>query len=124
MGYASKNRQFMKVKSGPTVSDNVDVDYLLIPANREVEVLSFKVLSIVANGTASGKMELVKADNTIIASATNTHTAGTTAAATQTLPVIVPALTSATYLKIRTDQAIDGSGICFTEAILADAGYA
>lgn len=122
MGYA-RDRRVLTVKSGPTVSDNVDVAHIIIPANKEVEVFAFRVLSIVANGTASGKMELVKADNTIIASATNTHTASTIADATQTMPLTVAASTSDTFFKIRTDQAIDGSGICHVEVHFAEMGY-
>lgn len=122
MGYADDRRVFT-VKTGPTISDNVDVAYIVIPANREVEIYAMRVLSIVANGTASGKMELVKADNTIIASATNTHTASTIADATQTMPLTVAASTTDTFLKIRTDQAIDGSGICQVEVHMKEPGY-
>lgn len=122
MGYAGPRRVYT-VKVGPTVSDNVDIGYIVIPANRHAEILSLKVLSIVANGTASGKIELVKADNTIIASATNTHTASTIAESSQTMPITVAASTSDTFLKLRTDQAIDGSGICHIEVHMVEPGW-
>lgn len=122
MGYAH-DRRVLTVKSGPSVSDNVDVAHIIIPAGVEVEVYAMKVLSVVANGTASGKMEFVKADNTIIASATNTHTASTIASASQTMPITVAAPAAATFYKIRTDQAIDVSGICVTEVHMKEPGY-
>lgn len=95
------------------VLDNTDLDAIVVPAGREVEIQDMRGY-VFAAGPASSKIELCKEDSTILCRldiSSTGHVAAIQAASSsaQTFPITVaPQSTSASkLLKLRTDQDTD-----------------
>lgn len=95
-----------RIQHATDIADNTDVDFINVPAYSQIVLYSLKVFTVVKATTASGKLEVVDASNNILLSATTTHTNGTVASQSQTVPVTYTNNTSSdTMLKLRTDVA-------------------
>lgn len=114
MGYADQ-RMVLTHKLGASISDNTDVSAILIPAGKEIRIFGLRVYRITASPTASAKIELVNASNTVLLSAALDGSNGTQVEHTQTVPVIFTAGGSDTVLKLRTDQATGVGCDCIVE---------
>lgn len=105
MAYAEKRGVPWKKNVTASISDNVDIDSLIVPAGREIQVFGMKSFTRTKSPTASAKIELCDASNNILASVSITQNNGTIAKAGQTFPFPFTAGTSDAILKLRTDQA-------------------
>lgn len=104
MGYAD-DPMLKSIKVGASVSDNTDIDAIIVPAGREILLRNLRSYTITKSPTANAKIELVDSSNNILLSVGITQNNGTLAEAAQTKPVVFTAGASDTFLKFRTDQA-------------------
>jgi len=107
MGYADR-RMVLNHKLGASISDNTDVNAILIPAGKEIMIFGLRVYKITASPTANAKIELVNSSNAVQLSAALDGSNGTQSEQTQSVPVTIAASASDTLLKLRTDQ---GTGV-------------
>lgn len=81
MAYADKRLKICYEVLG-AITVNTDVAGFIVPAGKEIEIYNLQAWSLVA-GAGTSLMSLVDVSNTILASVTLSHTAGTNAEASQ-----------------------------------------
>lgn len=109
MSEYSKPTVVKSFKVGSSVSDNTDIDAIIVPAGKEILLKNLYCYPINDSDTSGAKIELVNSSDTVLLSVAIDGTNGTIAEAAQTRPVIFTAGASDTFLKFRTDQA---TGTC------------
>lgn len=117
MSYADK-RLVLNHKVGASISDNTDINFIKVPAGKQVKIFGMTSFTITKSPTANAKIELVDSSNNIVASVSITQNNGTIAEASQTMPVtFLNSSASDSFLKLRTDQA---TGVGCDVAIAVD----
>ena len=103
-----------RADSSSTIADNVDIDYFIVPAGREIQIQNMR--AYVEELDADAEIELVKEDNTILcrillAATGHVSALQSTGSTAQTFPITV-APQSATLpklIKLRTAGALDAT---------------
>lgn len=90
-----------KVVAG--TADNTDIDAIVIPANREMEVYKLRAYSITTSTQAGAEIELVDSANAILTEVAIDGGDNTLAENSDTVPVSMPTSTSDSFVKFRTN---------------------
>lgn len=90
-----------KVPAG--AADNTDLDVIVIPANREMEVYKLRAYNITTSSQAGAEIELVDSADAILTLVAIDGGDGTLAENADTVPVVMPTSASDSFVKFRTN---------------------
>jgi hypothetical protein len=98
-----------KVVAG--TADDTDIDAIVIPANREMEVYKLRAYSITTSTQAGAEIELVDSSDAVLTSVAIDGGDGTLAENADTEPVVMPTSTSDDVVKFRTNLAATAADV-------------